>query len=334
MNIINSKFIASLIFLMFFISCSNEKKSEATKSNLKESAGKKVEVPDFNADSAYIFVEKQVSFGPRVPNTESHKKCSEFLIETLERFSDTVYVQKAKVRAYDGTVLNIKNIIGSFNPEKRKRVLLCAHWDTRPFADYDPDPENHYSPIDGANDGASGVAVLLEIARLLNNTPIDKGVDIIFFDAEDYGEHANHKSSSADTWALGSQHWAKNPHIGNYYANYGILLDMVGAENAKFYHEEYSYYFAPGIVRKVWDTAHNIGYSDFFIKQRVGHILDDHYYINTIRNIPTINIIHQNMSSGHNFFEQWHTMDDTIDYIDPETLKAVGQTVTTVLYKD
>lgn len=176
--------------------------------------------------------------------------------------------------------------------------------------------------------------MLLEIARLLNNTPIDKGVDIIFFDAEDYGEHANHKSSSDDTWALGSQYWAKNPHIGNYYANYGILLDMVGAENAKFYHEEYSYYFAPGIVRKVWDTAHNIGYSNFFIKQRVGHILDDHYYINTIRNIPTINIIHQNMSSGHNFFEQWHTMDDTIDYIDPETLKAVGQTVTTVLYKD
>ncbi len=320
------------LFAFLFISCSNQGNSSSTEKPAKKT--QRVEVPEFNSDSSYYFIEKQVSFGPRVPNTKSHKECGDWLISKLEAYSDTVYVQAAKVRAFDGKILNMRNIIGSINPEKSGRILLCAHWDTRPFADYDPDPTNHYKPIDGANDGASGVGVLLEIARQLNLNSADVGIDIIFFDAEDYGKHKNEATTADDSWALGSQYWSKQPHTGNYYAKYGILLDMVGAANATFYQEEYSLYFAPDIVYKVWRIAEKEGYSNFFIKERGGSIVDDHYYINTIRNIPTINIIHQETNHGHGFFEHWHTMGDNMDAIDKETLEAVGQTVLTVIYKN
>jgi hypothetical protein len=105
----------------------------------------KADVPYFNADSAYYFVERQVSFGPRVPNTQAHAECADYLAQTLGRFTHATEVQEARVRAFDGTTLNIKNIIGSFNPESKNRILLCAHWDSRPFADHDPDPANHYN---------------------------------------------------------------------------------------------------------------------------------------------------------------------------------------------
>ncbi|MBS4012202.1 MAG: M28 family peptidase [Bacteroidetes bacterium] len=323
---------AYLIIAILLLSCADNTKKETQHSKPDQISASSI--PDFNADSAYYFVEKQVSFGPRVPNTVAHQKCADWLISKLTDFADTVHVQQAKVRAYDGKILNISNIIGSFNPQHRSRIILCAHWDSRPYADYDPNPANHYTPIDGANDGASGVGVLIEIARILslNNAPV--GIDIILFDAEDYGKHENFKGQADDSWALGSQYWSKNPHISNYYAKYGILLDMVGASNATFKIEEYSYYFAPGIVRKVWETAQRIGYGNYFSNERGSYILDDHYYMNTIRGIPTINIIHQETRHGHGFFKQWHTIDDNMDVIDKETLKAVGQTVITVVFEN
>lgn len=294
----------------------------------------RVQPPPFNADSAYHFVTKQVAFGPRVPNTESHRQAGQWLAETLGRFSDTLYLQETRVRAYDGTVLNIKNIIGVFQPDNRRRVLLCAHWDSRPYADYDPDPANHYTPIDGANDGASGVGVLLEIARLISQQAPDIGIDIIFFDAEDYGRHRLSNLPDQDTWALGSQHWARNPHRSDYFARFGILLDMVGAYGAQFKREGYSMLFAPNIVRKVWEAAHRSGYGHMFLKRDGGFVTDDHYYVNTIRNIPTINIIHQDDTTEHGFFPQWHTVDDNMDVIDPYTLHAVGETVLSVIYSE
>ncbi len=304
----------------------------ATEATQAESAA--LEIPEFNADSAWAFVNRQVAFGPRVPNTQAHRECGDWLQQSLERFADTVYVQATRVRAYDGTILNIRNFIGSFKPEKNNRILLCAHWDTRPWADHDPNPENHFKPFDGANDGASGVGVLLEIARLLSKQQPNLGVDIIFFDAEDYGEHEQSRRFERDTWALGSQHWAKSPHKPDYYARFGILLDMVGASGATFKKEGYSMLYAPNIVRKVWGIAQREGFSHLFVNDEGSHIMDDHYYVNDIRNIPTINIIDQRRDTPHGFFEHWHTMQDNMDAIDKNTLHAVGSTVVRAIYNE
>ncbi len=296
---------------------------------------KTVDVPYFNADSAYHFIENQVSFGPRVPGSKAWEKCAEYLVGTLERFGTEVIVQEATARAWDGTILPVKNIIGSWQPDNKKRVMLCAHWDSRPYADWDPDPGNHRKPIDGANDGASGVGVLLEIARQLSISQPNIGIDIIFFDAEDYGEPKDDQSKlKDDNWGLGSQYWAKNPHVKNYYARFGILLDMVGAEDAIFYREGYSVQYAEHVVKKVWDTAHKIGYGKYFSYDRSNHITDDHYYVNLHMGLPTIDIIHQDKNSQTGFFKYWHTMEDTLDKISKETLKAVGQTVLHVIYNE
>lgn len=322
-----------LILLFAMFGC-KEKKSE--KKTLVERVKPKIEIPSFNQDSAYQFIAAQLAFGPRVPNTSGHTQCAAFLSEKLRTYTPSVYVQDAKVRAFDGTILNIKNIIASFNAEKQNRVFLAAHWDSRPFADHDKDPSKRNQPIPGANDGASGVGVLLEIARVIQKNPPSVGIDIILFDAEDYGPHDDSQQASEnEDWGLGSQYWSRNTHIPGYRARYGILLDMVGAANARFPHEGFSRMYAPDILKKVWGTAKMLGYGDFFIDQPGAYINDDHYYVNTIRKIPTIDIIHLDPSSSNGtFFEQWHTMDDDLDIIDPFTLKVVGETVLKVIYEE
>ncbi len=333
MNLLINNIIILSTLLITTVACDNSTGKKENSNSIKKE--NKVTIPSFNSDSAYYYIKRQIDFGPRVPNMSSHKQCAKYLTETLNRFSDTVYIQETTATAFDGTNLNLINIIGSFNPENRNRILLAAHWDTRPFADKDPNPDNFYTPIDGANDGASGVAVLLEIARLLSKTHIEIGVDIILFDGEDYGVHSKHENKyKDDTWALGSQYWSKNPHISNYNARFGILLDMVGAYEATFKHEGYSMYYAPNIVRKVWETARHSGFEDYFINRKGGFIMDDHYYINKYRNIPTINIIHQEASTEHGFFKYWHTTEDTIDKICKNTLNAVGQTVVNIIFQE
>jgi Zn-dependent M28 family amino/carboxypeptidase len=289
-------------------------------------------VPSINADSAFAFVAQQTAFGPRVPGTRAHAECAEWLEATLRRFTEHVTVQQFTTRVWNDKVISGKNIIGAFNPDARKRILLCAHWDSRPYADHDPDPANHNKPIDGANDGASGVGALLEIARLIHEHGIETGIDIIFFDLEDYGEPQLVETPKRDTWALGSQFWARTPHFPGYRANFGILLDMVGGENATFYMEGTSMAYAPEIMRKVWRTAHQLGYGSMFIMQESNPITDDHYYINKIANIPTIDIIQHDPMSKTGFFKYWHTMNDNLKHIDRNTLKAVGQTVLQVIY--
>ncbi len=327
---------SKMLIICFFIlqSCSEAPRENQGETGRSEPPVREIEIPAFNKDSAYHYVEKQVSFGPRVPNTEAHRKAGEWLAQSLALFADTLYIQRTRTRAYDGTVLNIKNIVGVFQPEKTSRVLLCAHWDSRPYADHDPNPEKHYTPIDGANDGASGVGVLMEIARIIHETRPNVGVDIIFFDAEDYGQHQSITQPDQDTWALGSQHWARNPHRSDYNARYGILLDMVGASGATFKKEGFSMLYAANIVRKVWNIARQQGYGQYFLSREGGYITDDHYYINKIRGIPTINIIHQDDTTPHGFFPEWHTTGDTMEVIDPETLKAVGQTVLAVIFSE
>ncbi|MDR1357308.1 MAG: M28 family peptidase [Tannerellaceae bacterium] len=290
--------------------------------------------PEFDADSAYLYVSEQVDFGPRVPNSTAHKACGDYLIEGLKRFGAQLHVQEMTLTAYNGDRLKARNIIGSYNTSNPKRILLFAHWDSRPYADNDPDPATQRTPIDGADDGASGVGVLLEIARQIGAKAPLAGVDIIFFDAEDYGipsfETRSHATSS---WCLGSQFWARNPHTPNYKAEYGILLDMVGAKGATFYKEGTSVVRASDIVEKVWGKARDSGFGKYFLNGRIGEITDDHQYVIKGRNIPCIDIINYDTENIHGFADYWHTHNDTMDNISRETLKAVGQTVMEVIYK-
>lgn len=327
--------LAALLISMF--SCNaprkEDKKEQDTTASDKEL--KSVNIPEFNPDSAFHFVKKQTDFGPRVPNSEAHRKCANYLTEKMRQYVDTVIVQEAKVRAYNNDILNIRNIISVINPGKSKRILIGAHWDSRPYADHDPDESVRWEPIQGANDGASGVGVLIELARLMTKNRPDVGVDIIFFDAEDYGPPQSNQSNKQDTWGLGSQYWARNPHKYGYDAYFGILLDMVGAANARFPKERFSTYYAPDVVDKVWDIADKTGYGNYFIDEEGGTINDDHYYINEIIDIPMIDIIHLNPDSGNGtFFKYWHTKEDTIDKISPKTLDVVGTVVLNVIYRE
>lgn len=294
--------------------------------------------PVFDADSAYEFISTQVAFGPRVPNSPGHAACAEWLTGKLKSYGAAVTVQTAEVTAFDGTVLGLRNIIGAFNPTAKKRILLCAHWDTRPFADKDSLESNWRKPIDGANDGGSGVAVLLELARMIRQQPVAYGIDIIFFDAEDYGKPEFIKQESeADvlTWCLGSQYWSRNPHVPGYRAKHGILLDMVGAADATFYKEGYSMQYAEDITTRLWATAQKLGYGKYFIDDRCPPLIDDHSVINEIAGIPTVDVIHYNNGPqvmGFGYFH--HTHRDNMKIIDKATLKAVGESVAWVVYND
>ena len=319
-----------ILFAAAMISCSQTPSSSSAK--VESQPVKQQNVPAFDADSAWVFVENQVKFGPRVPNSEAHVACGNYLTSELKRFGAQVYEQEATLTAYNGTQLKAKNIIGSYNPENSKRVLLFAHWDSRPYADHDKDPANHKKPIDGADDGASGVGVLLEMARQFSIKSPAIGIDIIFFDAEDYGTPEFVKEYKENTWCLGAQFWAKNPHVKGYKADFGILLDMVGAKNASFFKEATSMRYAPQIVELVWSTARDLGYGKFFINAEGGAITDDHQYVILGRNIPCIDIIYTDPESDNGFGPHWHTQNDTMDNIDRETLKAVGQTVLQVVY--
>lgn len=293
------------------------------------------DIPAFNADSAYVYVRDQVIFGPRVPNTEAHKKCAVYLASRLKSFGADVTEQRATLTAFNGDVLSAVNIIGTYNPQAERRVLLFAHWDSRPWSDNDPDKANHSKPVDGANDGASGVGVLLEMARQFGLKNPDIGVDIIFFDAEDYGAPQNYEGNSADAWCLGSQYWAKTPHVPGYTANYGVLLDMVGAPGATFHKEGYSLYYAQGMVDKIWSLASSLGFSNYFRNEPIGPITDDHYYVNKIAGIPSVDIIHyRNEGNDSGFGHYWHTVNDNMDNIDKNTLMAVGTTLMHLVYNE
>lgn len=304
-----------------------------TNKNAEKGVRQEVNVPDFNEDSAYHFIQKQVDFGPRVPNTETHEETAQWLKTKLTSYADKVRVLDNKVTAFNGKTLYIKNIRATFGPNKAKKVLLCAHWDTRPFADMDTARTDQ--PIPGANDGGSGTAVLLEIARQINQKEPDIGVEIILFDGEDYGAPQGKQKRGQDNgYCLGSEQWAKSINSNKYFADYGILLDMVGAKNAVFKREGYSTEHASQVVDKVWNTAYDLGYSNRFSFQKTGPVMDDH--VNVIRhaNIPTINIIDYDTQRPNGFRDYWHTHDDDMSIISKGTLKAVGQTVLTTIFKE
>ena len=297
-----------------------------------------VVLPAFNADSAYGFVERQLSFGPRVPGSIAHEQCAEWFVSKLNAWADSVFVQDFRCRLFDGKTVDGKNIIASYNIEAHKRIIIASHWDSRPYADNDPDEANWKKPIDGANDGASGCGILLELARIMHLNPLDIGVDLIFFDVEDHGtpRWADDNLYSDNSWCLGSQYWAKNPHYNGYSANFGILLDMVGASNPRFPKEYYSQRDAAWVLNKVWRIARDMGYDQFFVNELGDPINDDHIYVNQYAGIPTIDIIHLvgDEDRTSSFYPYWHTMNDNLEQIDPKTLQMVGNVVTSVLYRE
>ncbi len=295
-----------------------------------------VKAPDFNADSAYLYVKQQVDFGPRLLDTKAHKECGDFLSAKLASFGAKVYQQEFDATIYDGTTYKARNIIGAFNPDARKRVMLCSHWDSRPWADNDPDEKNHHTPILGANDGASGVGVLLEIARQIQMKAPEIGIDLIFFDAEDYGTPQFHKGAhNEDTWCLGSQYWSRRPHVPHYNARFAILLDMVGGKGATFLQEGYSREYASSVVKKIWNKAHDIGLGRYFPKRAGGYVTDDHVPVNRIAKIPCVDIIPCDEGCELSSFGPfWHTIGDNMEVIDKNTLQAVGQTVMEVIYNE
>ncbi len=312
--------VGILILMTMMISCKGENSDSIVKRE-------RVSIPKFESDSAYNHIVKQIAFGKRYMNTPEHEQCKDWLVSKLEEQDFKVVEQSFSSKAYTGTMLNGTNVIGSINPKMKDRVLLCAHYDTRHIADKDTLDTDR--PIDGADDGASGVAVLLEIARLLNEYPIHIGIDIIFFDAEDYGSD---QKGQDYTWGLGSQYWAKHPHDNKYDAQYGILLDMVGAEGATFRKEGFSMQSAQVTVDQIWGLASRMGKQKYFVDERIGYVTDDHRFIIEKANIPMVDII--NVQENGSFGDYHHKHDDNIDIISKATLGAVGQVVTAYIYNE
>lgn len=324
--------IAALgVFLICCCACNSNSKIETTQIQEPIDA---LPVVEFDGDSAYVNVKRVVDFGPRVTGTPSHAACGEYIVACLEALgADTVIVQKGVVSAYNGDRLPYKNILARYNADAPKRVLLLTHWDTRPWADEETKPADRSKPVLGANDGGSGVGVLLEVARHLQNHKPRVGVDLLFVDAEDYGQ-SDGWGANEDTWCLGTQEWIKtNPYKDSVVPAYGILLDMVGARGAVFYREFTSQQLAKSVVDKVWSRALSSGYGDRFVNQVGTAITDDHTFVNCA-GIPCIDIIECMNPTTKSFHPSWHTLSDDMDIIDSATLKAVGQVVLNVIYTE
>lgn len=276
-------------------------------------------LPQFDENRAYKYLVKQCEFGPRDPGSKGHKQCLEYLYNELNKWADQVKTQKfTHTFGQPAKSVIATNIIAHFQPQKSERVLLCAHWDTRPWADEDAKAANRSKPILGANDGASGVAVLLEIARLVSLYKPKMGVDIVLFDAEDSGTTGNNRS-----WAVGSQVFAKEKDF-HYQPRFGILLDLIGDADLQIYVEQYSLQYAPHVVDLVWNKAEELGISEFIRTPKFA-IYDDHVPLLEV-GIPCIDVIDYD-------YPYWHTIEDTPDKCSAESLGKVGRTVVAVLYQ-
>ena len=314
-------FCLILLISLMALSCSQEE----DRLNFEEQGS---DVPEFSADSAYGFIEQQVSFGPRNPGSEGHRKAKKYFLQKLRSYagSQSVYPQEFTATSYEGDTLALTNIIAAFNTQSSDRIMLCAHWDTRPRADKDTTDTD--KAILGADDGGSGVGVLLELARIFKNNPPPIGVDIVLFDGEDYG-----REGDLDKYFLGSRYWAQNPPVKGYSPRFGILLDMVGGQNAQFPKEGNSMLFAPALVNELWAIAEEKGYGDTFLDKEGNAISDDHVVINKILGIPTIDIIRHNTNqSSSQFAPYWHTHRDNMSIISEETLNGVGNVMTELIY--
>lgn len=265
---------------------------------------------EFNGTSALKYVEQQLAFGPRVPNTAGHQKMGDWLLNELRARADTVVVQEFRHRTGKGQTLRLRNFFARFRPEATDRILYVAHWDTRPFADKSANLGQQQLPVPGANDGASGVAVLLGVADALKAKPPAIGVDLLFVDGEDYGDFAD----STET-LIGSRYFAR--HLPPAYTTlFAVVFDMVGDRDLELPQEGYSAQNAPEVVQRVWQTADRLGYGRIFLKRVSTALTDDHVPLQQV-GIRAIDIIDYD-------FPYHHTTEDTIDKVSAESLQIVG----------
>ncbi|UBM57925.1 M28 family peptidase [Marinilongibacter aquaticus] len=330
------KICAALFFSTLLWNCGGNS-SKSTQTEEKKPTIVHVPTPDFDSQGAYDKVQKQVDFGYRVPNTPAHKACGDWIVEQMKANGLEVIEQPFDAFSFRGEKLNGRNIIASYNPEAKKRVLLAAHWDTRAVADQDDEQKD--KPIPGANDAGSGVAILIQLAQTINQAAEKPslGIDYIFFDVEDGGAPDSYTGNPMNEYSgylMGSDYWSQNLHKANYSVYYGILLDMVGASGATFRKEDTSMKVAPSVVNKVWETASSKGFGTYFLDQSVGGLLDDHIPVIKNAKIPMIDIIDLKNSGSQMFFDHWHTHEDNMEAIDKNTLEAVGETLLQVLYDE
>lgn len=297
----------------------------------------------FSADSAYSYVAQQVAFGARVPGTDEHMACGDWLYDKLAQYGAQVQNQYGTMTNYAGEPQSLRNIVAYVEGSTSDAILLCAHWDSRPWSDEEYLYEDRFTPVIGANDGASGVGVIMEIVRQLSirkaQGEFTPTVQIVFFDCEDMGTPSHYTGKEREhTWCLGSQFWAKqykqsivNGKLPNCKCQYGILLDMVGDPSATFPREYFSVNYAGNYVELLWRTAARLGYSRYFVNKTAYPITDDHYYVNAIANIPCVDIIDYKPHNGTGFAEWWHTQHDDMRNINLQTLQAVGETVITTI---
>lgn len=324
--LLNTVWAAGISLVLF--SCGNG--NTKLENNTSQTATPSVVTPDFIADSAYASIQKQLSFGARVPGTPAQKQCADWMASQLSVVCDSVYRQDVTVKGGDGKMLPCYNVIGAINPQASRRILLVTHWDSRPWADQDVTDKD--KPVMAADDGASGVGVLIELARAIKTKGLSKdlGIDIFFTDVEDYGKDVWGENS----YCLGTQYWALHPHVPNYKADFGILLDMVGAKGAQFPMEGISAKYAGAIQQQIWQAAASAGYSSYFRFTEGPMITDDHLPLNQMTGIKTVDIIHLTDNQQKPFAPHWHTHADDIQIIDKATLKAVGQTILYVIYQE
>ena len=313
-----------LLAVLTFSSCS-EKKVEVSKPLYELQTN--VVIPTFEAKSAFQYIKEQIKFGPRNPNSMAHAAALNYLTNTLSKFTQTVIKQPFTYTGYNGEKLQFTNIIAKFNPKNKNRIMICAHWDSRPRSEHAKDPAKRKLPVLGANDGASGVGVILELARILSKNKIDYGIDLVLFDGEDYG-----LESDLPNFSLGSKYYSSKI-MNDTYPAFAVLLDLVGDKDAQFPIESNSKNYAPDIVNMFWNKAAEIG-ADKFTFGVSQPIYDDHIPLNQA-GIKTINIIDSELIGANTLVERrnyWHSDKDTIENIGVETLQQVGDVLTNIIY--
>lgn len=278
---------------------------------------------EFDGPSAFKYIETQVAFGPRIPNTEAHAKMAAWLDSMLRTRSDTLVVQKWDHVTAKGDTLHLTNFIARFNPQATKRLLFLAHWDSRPTADNPKKPQKD-KPVPGANDGGSGVALLLGVADALKKDSTTLGVDLLFDDGEDYGDF---EAKPPNDVLIGARYYAANQLPGPQ-PLYGVLWDMVAAKDLKIYQEGNSLVGAPEVVERVWDTARELGYATTFIPTPNYTLIDDHLELQKV-GIRAIDVVGFDYSETY-----WHTPDDTIDKVSAASLQIVGDVAVALVRKE
>jgi glutaminyl-peptide cyclotransferase len=275
---------------------------------------------EFDGQAAFGYIEKQVGFGPRIPGTRAHEQMATWLDSLLRQRADTVVVQSWNHVTVKGDTLPLRNFLARFNPSAQKRILLMAHWDSRPTAD-SPQSRDSTKPVLGANDGGSGVALLLGVADVLKRIPPALGVDLLFADGEDYGDFIK----TPDDVLIGSRYYGAHQLAGPK-PLYAVLFDLIADKDLQIYQEGNSLVGAPEVVELVWDTAKDLGYGGYFIASPKYTLIDDHLELQKA-GIRAIDVVDFD-------YPAWHTQYDTIDKVSAASLQVAGDVATALVRRE